>query len=100
MSPALTPGFEPWRPLFVAKLPELEELLRADLGPIRARTIALDLVEVDGAPTLTVDLESGDPDRHATTLIVEAALLPIVALVPGMRLAVGYIERPKLRLVR
>ena len=38
--PRLTPGFEPWRPLFVAKLPELEELLRADLGPIRARTIA------------------------------------------------------------
>lgn len=98
--PRLTPGFEPWRPLFVAKLPELEELLRADLGPIRARGVTMGLVEVDGAPTLTVDLESGDPDRHATTLIVEAALLPIVGLVPGMRLAVGYIERPKLRLVR
>ena len=98
--PRLTPGFEPWRPLFVAKLPELEELLRADLGPIRARSVTMGLVEVDGAPTLTVDLDSGDPDHHAITLIVEAALLPIVALVPGMRLEVGFAERQRLRVVR
>ena len=97
--PRLTPGYEPWRPLFESKLPDIEAELARDLGPIRARSLALELVDDDGVPVLVVRVDSGEKDRHATTLIVEVSLAPIVAALPGMRLDIEHVERPRLRVV-
>lgn len=99
MSPRLTPGYEPWRPLFVAALPELEEELRRDLGPVRARSLALALVEEDGAPVLRVEIDSGDPDYATTEQAVHAWLDVIIEPVPDMRLVIEFVAHRRLRVV-